>query len=80
MRVLDSNDDRNISCGVNYDQWRAFGSEVLRMLKPGGWAQCTESNPAQWDTECGPEKPDWAKVDSRVFELMADFINVKDVL
>jgi len=52
---------RNISCGVSHEQWRAFGAEIMRMLKPGGWAQCTESSPPQWDTEFGPEESDWAK-------------------
>ena len=31
------------------------------MLKPGGWAQCTETSPPQWDTEYGPGDPDWAQ-------------------
>ena len=31
------------------------------MLTPGGWAQCTETSPPQWDTEYGPEDPEWAK-------------------
>lgn len=55
-------DIRNICCGVNFEQWSVFGPEMFRLLKPGGWAQCTETSPPQWDTDYGPADPDWSKV------------------
>jgi ubiquinone/menaquinone biosynthesis C-methylase UbiE len=48
--------------GVTKDQWPEYVSEICRVLKPGGWAQCTESSLPMWDEGGIPSDSDYIKV------------------
>jgi ubiquinone/menaquinone biosynthesis C-methylase UbiE len=51
---------------ITKEQWPTYIAEIFRILKPGGWAQCTESSLPLWDEGGIPEDSNYVKVSSTV--------------
>jgi ubiquinone/menaquinone biosynthesis C-methylase UbiE len=60
-----------LCCGVNgrfvmnrvtKEQWPNYIAEIFRILKPGGWLQCTESSLPLWEEGGIPEDSNYIKV------------------
>ena len=53
---------------VTEAQWPEYVAEICRIIKPGGWAQCTESSLPMWDQGAIPKDSDYAKVFHMLFQ------------
>lgn len=51
-----------VMVGVTKEQWPEYIAEICRILKPGGWAQCTESSLPMWEEGGIPEDSNYIKV------------------
>jgi len=57
-----------VMVAVTEAQWPEYVSEICRIIKPGGWAQCTESSLPMWDQGAIPKDIDYAKVFHMLFQ------------
>lgn len=48
--------------GVTKDQWPHYVAELDRILKPGGWVQCSETTFPMWDEGTLPDDSNYVKV------------------
>jgi ubiquinone/menaquinone biosynthesis C-methylase UbiE len=51
---------------ITKEQWPNYIAEISRILKPGGWVQCTESSLPLWDEGGIPDDSNYIKVSSTV--------------
>ncbi|HMD00363.1 MAG TPA: hypothetical protein VKH37_09420, partial [Ferruginibacter sp.] len=62
LNHLSQADKRMVMMGVTKDQWPHYVAEMDRILKPGGWVQCSETTFPMWDEGTLPDDSNYVKV------------------